>query len=116
MNSSFMPMAALLLSQNEMPSIFPFPRSFHFIVVAIAVIFFIISFIRYKKPYQLVFAVAFPLSLFIWKAENNRTLFYIIGAVEFSLLLFAFILSIVCKDKSEKSDKQNTAAESKMEG
>ena len=93
------------MSSNEVFNLFPFPFSFHIVVAAISFIFFVLSFIRYKKPYQLIFAIAVPLSLLIWKVEDNKTLFYLIGAGEFALILIALITAIVCKPKNKNPEE-----------
>ena len=89
----------LSAENTEIFNLFPFPFKFHLVVVIISFIFFAVSFIRYKKPYQLIFAIAVPLSLLIWKVGDNKSMFYIIGAIEFALILIAFITAIIFRPK-----------------
>ena len=74
----------------------------HITLAVISVIFFTYRFMVQKKPFQLIFAIAVPLSLLLW-VSNNKTLFYTIGAIELVLILLAFITSIVCKPKKEEA-------------
>lgn len=90
------------ISDTENPTIFPFPFAMHITLAIISVIFFTYRFMVQKKPFQLIFAVAVPLSLLLW-VSNNKTLFYTIGAIELVLILLAFITSIVCKPKKEEA-------------
>lgn len=84
---------------NDVTSLFPFPFPLHVIFAIIALAFFVFRFIMEKKPFQLIFAVAVPFSLIIW-VSNSRTLFYIVGLVEFVLLLAALITYFIFRDKS----------------
>ncbi len=94
----------LSAENTEIFNLFPFPFKFHLVVVIISFIFFAVSFIRYKKPYQLIFAIAVPLSLLIWKV-SDKSMFYIIGAIEFALILFAFITAIIFRPKKNDSSE-----------
>ena len=82
------------LSQAEVENtnLFPFPFGMH--------ITFVYRFFTDKKPYQIIFAVAVPLSLTLWASESRKW-FYIIGAVELVLLLAAFISTFFFKSKPE---------------
>ena len=64
--------------------------------------FMIFRFVKEKKPYQLIMAIAFPISLIIWTSEN-KTLFYTIGIIEAVLMLTAFVSSILFKKPKETS-------------
>ncbi len=107
---------ALFMSQvadAERPSLFPFPSWMHYPFVAVAFLFFIISFLKQRKPYQLIFAIAIPLTLTLkFVTEKDRTLFYIIGAIEALLVLAAIISAIVCRPK-KKDEPQADAGEKK---
>ena len=98
------------ISDTEHPSIFPFGFSMHIALAIISVIFFAYRFATQKRPFQLIFAIAVPLSLALW-ISDNKTLFYCIGLIEFILILAALISTYVCKPK--KTEK--TAAEKKGE-
>jgi len=53
---------------------------------------------KYRKPHQLIMAIAIPFSLVIW-VSASRTLFYAVGITEVLLLLLALILNIVYRKK-----------------
>ncbi|MBQ9898809.1 MAG: hypothetical protein IJM44_05085 [Ruminococcus sp.] len=83
-------------SDIDQPTLFPFPFGMHLCFALISLVFFVYRFVTDKRPYQLILAIAIPLSLTIWISEN-RKLFYIIGAVELVLLIAALVTSIVFK-------------------
>lgn len=101
---------------DEVPTVFPFPFHMHLILCVISIFFFGYRFAVQKRPYQLIFAIAVPLSLSIW-LSNNRTFFYILGLVELILVAAAFVLSIAVKPKEETgkadgSERKSAAAAS----
>ena len=101
------------VADAERPSLFPFPYWMHYPFVAVATLFFLISFLKQRKPYQLIFAIAIPLTLCMrFVTEKDRTLFYILGAIELALILIAAITAIVCKPKKKE---ENTSADAKKE-
>ena len=101
------------ISDTENPTIFPFPFAMHITLAVISVIFFTYRFMVQKRPFQLIFAVAVPLSLLLWVSKlfktmeissaTNKKIFYAVGAIELVLILLAFITSIVCKPKKEET-------------
>lgn len=97
------------ISDAEHPSIFPFGFSMHIALAVISVIFFAYRFATQKRPFQLIFAIAVPLSLALW-ISDNKTLFYCIGLIEFILILAALISTFVCKPKKTE---ETAAADSK---
>ena len=104
---------ATLTSDAETPTFFPYPFSYHLIFVIISVIFFGTSFIKMKRPYQLILTIAIPFSMLIWLAQstNNRSFYYAIGVIEIIFIAAAFITSIIFKPKKDN----NTAKENKTE-
>lgn len=95
------------------PNLFPFPFQHHLIFCCIAMVFFVYLYVKYRKPHQLVMAIAIPLTLALWISES-RMLFYAIGIIEVLMLITAFVLSIIHKkkhpelyedEKKEKNDK-----------
>lgn len=100
------------ISDAEHPSIFPFGFTMHLALVIISVIFFSYRFAVQKKPFQLIFAIAPPISLALWISEN-KNLFYTVGAIEFVLILAALISTFICKPK--KADEAAAAADKKSE-
>lgn len=107
----------LTLTETKMenPSFFPFPFPLHLIFAIIATAFLIFRFVTNKKPFQLIMAVAIPLSLILWTSTANKTLYYIVGLIELILIIAAFVTSLIFKDKStsEKKTAENTETESK---
>ncbi len=107
-------MFSLIASQEvERPNLFPFPFNMHLIFSALALVFFIYRFITQKKPFQLILAIAIPLSMTIWISEN-RTWFYTLGLIELILLVIAFVTSLIFKDKTPA--KENSSADEAAEG
>lgn len=82
-------------------TLFPFPFNLHVIFCALALVFFIIMYSRRKRPYQIVFAIAIPLTLAIW-ISNNKGFFYAVGIVEVALIILAAVLTII-DNKKKKS-------------
>ena len=99
------------LSNNDMPSLFPFPIHLHVIFAVIAAVFFVYRFITDRRIFQLIMAIAVPFSLTLW-ISDNRTWFYAVGIIELILLLVAFISSFI---DGGKKDKEKSATESEME-
>lgn len=97
------------ISDAENPTIFPFPFQLHLALAVISVIFFSYRFAVQKKPFQLIFAIAVPLSLLLW-VSNNKTLFYTVGIIELILIITALFTSIFVKPKTAEekasSDKK----------
>ncbi|SHM52976.1 hypothetical protein [Ruminococcus flavefaciens] len=97
------------ISDAENPTIFPFPFQLHLALAVISVIFFSYRFAVQKKPFQLIFAIAVPLSLLLW-VSNNKTLFYTVGIIELILIVTALFTSIFVKPKTAEekasSDKK----------
>ncbi len=86
------------ISDVKDPSIFPFPSPMLIGVVILSVIFFGYRFAVQKKPFQLIFAIAAPISLLLL-VSKSKTVFYAVGLIEFLLILAAFISTIICKPK-----------------
>ncbi|MDD7515419.1 hypothetical protein [Ruminococcus flavefaciens] len=105
MNFTNMLTALAQISDVENPTIFPFPFPMHLALAIISVIFFGYRFAVQKKPFQLIFAIAVPLSLLVWLG-NNKTLFYGLGIAELILIAAAIFTSIFIKPKAaeEKTD------------
>lgn len=104
----------LAAGEVETPSLFPYPMSFHIVFVVIAVLFFGYRFFTDKKPFQLIFAVAVPISLIIHIFPDSRTWFYFVGIVEVVLILAALVSCFIFRekkpDKAEKSEASSAAA------
>jgi type IV secretory pathway TraG/TraD family ATPase VirD4 len=98
------------ISDTENPTIFPFPFAMHITLAVISVIFFTYRFMVQKRPFQLIFAIAVPLSLILWLPAHwtelqkyNKTIFYTIGAIECALILLALVTTFICKPKKEEA-------------
>lgn len=89
----------LTVNAMENPSFFPFPFPLHVIFCILATAFLIFRFATNKKPFQLIMAIAIPISLTLW-ISDNRTLYYIVGLIELILLIAAFVTSVIFRDKS----------------
>lgn len=100
-------LSAIILTDVENPNLFPFPFKIHIGFVIIAFIFFALRFIFEKKLYQLIFAVAVPLSLLLWISES-KTWFYTVGVVELVLMIAALVSSMF---KKKKDTAENSKAE-----
>lgn len=103
----------LAAGEVETPSLFPYPMSFHIVFVVIAVLFFGYRFFTEKKPFQLIFAIAVPISLIIHIFPDNRTWFYFVGAAEVVLILAALVSCFIFREK--KPDKADEAEASSSE-
>ncbi|MGN1403609.1 MAG: hypothetical protein ACI4XB_04725 [Ruminococcus sp.] len=88
-------------------STFPISFTYHLIFCIVAGVFFLIQFIRLRRPYQLILTIAIPASLLIYVGDpSNKTWFHTVGMFEVVLLLGAVVLSIVGRARSKKLEKQ----------
>ena len=98
-------------------NVFPIGLNKHIIFCVIASIFFLLQFIRTKHWYQLVMAIAVPISLLIYIDHDNPYIFYGVGVVEGVLLLLALVLNIIQTSKEEKAERaKNAAAQTAAQG
>lgn len=98
----------LALNEMENPSFFPFPFPLHLVFSIIAFAFLIFRFVTNKKPYQLIMAIAIPLSLILWLPSASRSVYYITGLIELILIAAAFVTSLIFKDKTAPETDENT--------
>lgn len=82
----------------------------HIIFACVAAVFFLLQFVRTKRLYQLILAIAIPASLLIYIAPENKTFFYGVGIAEAVMLLAAFIASTVRAHKDAKQKKAEEQA------
>lgn len=101
--------STLAQTEVEKVGLFPYPAKLHVIFCIIAFIFFMLRFIRHKRIYRLILAVAVPISLLI-QVSDSKMLYYTVGAVELVLLLTAFISSFFDKHVDKEDDTQKPAA------
>lgn len=88
----------------------PLPITLYCVCWAVS---FLAQFIRLKKPYQLMMAIAMPASLLIYIQPESRTLFYTIGLLVALDLLLALVISLIQRfrhPQEKKSDQQQEAA------
>lgn len=75
-------------------SAFPLSAPYHYSFCIIAVIFLLYRFIKYKKPYQLIFAAAVPLSLLTRIESLSSDMYMYIGIAEIILTIAALVFII----------------------
>lgn len=102
-----MDLTSFLMAQTEIeqPGLFPFPFVPHLIFCIIATVFFIWRFVKDRQPYQIIFAVAIPVSLLLHTSANTGLLYYSVGVFELLAILIAFVTSIVCKKKAPETSE-----------
>lgn len=100
-------------------STFPISFTYHLIFCLIAGAFFVVQFIRLRRPYQLLLAVGIVASLLIYiGGEHNKVWFHTVGIFELVLLLGAIVLSIIARKKEKQAaaaQATDTAGDSKTE-
>mgnify|MGYP006939737642 CR=1 FL=1 len=100
-------------------STFPISFAYHLIFCLIAGAFFVVQFIRLRRPYQLLLAVGIVASLLIYVGgEHNKVWFHTVGIFELVLLLGAIVLSIIARKKEKQAaaaPAADTAGDSKTE-
>lgn len=72
--------------------LFPIETTRHLIFVAAALILFIAQYIRQRKKYQLVFAIAIPATLLPYLSDHH-VLFSVLGVLEFAALIAALVFA-----------------------
>lgn len=102
-NPDFLLTISATTTEIENSNLFPFPFGLHLVFCAIALIFFGWRFSKQKKPFQIIFAIAIPLSLAIWLNES-KTWFYTLGLVEVFLILAALVSCFIFKDKAPEEN------------
>ena len=85
--------------------IFPIGQDKHLIFCILATLLFVLQFLRTKRWYQLVMAIAIPASMLIYVQPENKYIYYAVGVLEAVLLLLALILNIVQSAKTAKAEK-----------
>lgn len=82
-------------------SLFPIKIEMHIIFAVVAAAIFIMQFIRLRKKYYLVLAIAVPATLLAYLIDS-RAFFYGLGIAEGAALIAALILSKTTdRDKAE---------------
>ncbi len=97
-------------------SLFPIKLGIHIVFALAALLVFGLQFLRYRKKYHLVLAIAIPLSLLPYLAEDNMPLFYAVGVVDALALIGALILAkTVDRDPEAETDAEPAAEEAAPE-
>lgn len=90
-------------------TLFPISPEMHIVLVIVAFTVFGLQFIRLRKKYQLLLAIAMPCTLLPY-AIDNRTFFYVLGLLEAVALIAALILAKTV-DRDPAEDKAPAAEE-----
>ena len=87
-------------------TVFPLSFSSHVIFCVIAVLFFLIQYIRLRYTYQLltIFAVAGTMLLYL---NDSQTFFYGVGLYELVMMILIAIFISKQKKANEKSQKKD---------
>ncbi len=72
------------------------------IAIAIA-LFFLLSFLKQKKPFQLAFAIWMP-STILQYVSNDHVYFNILSVIE--IVFFLFTMALLMKDSLDKKKKE----------
>lgn len=97
-------------------SLFPIKLGIHIVFALAALLVFGLQFLRYRKKYHLVLAVAIPLTLLPYLAEDNMSLFYAVGVVDALALIGALILAkTVDRDPETETDAEEATSEEPAE-
>lgn len=91
-------------------TLFPISMEKHIIFCVAALIFFLVQFIRTKRWYQLILAIAIPASLLIYLQPENETIFYAVGIGEAVILALAFIINLIQSAKLNRAEKEKKKA------
>ncbi len=90
-------------------TLFPIRMEMHIAFALIALLVFGLQFIRTRKKYYLLLAIAIPCSLLPYLWEDNKMFFYWIGIGEAVALIGAFILARTV-DRDKEAPEQPEAA------
>lgn len=88
--------------------LFPVHPVMHISLAILAFFVFGMQFIRLRKKYHLLLAIAIPCSLLPYVVEG-RTFFYTMGVIEIAVLLVALVLAKTV-DRDKKSETEESAS------
>lgn len=86
-------------------NIFPLPFNIHLAFTCIAFIIFIFQYSRKKRTYQILMAIAFPLTFLLYINTSNLW-HYCVGALELIIIISAIISSIMDRKKLKAAEQQ----------
>ncbi|MGN1480815.1 hypothetical protein [Porcipelethomonas sp.] len=95
-------------------NIFPLPFSLHLIFVILAFALFIVQYVRVRRLYQIIIAVAVSASMLIY-AGSSKAWITVVGIIEAVLLAAALVSSIADSRKAKKSAAENSTVQSENE-
>ena len=85
---------------------FPLSFSCHLIFSLVAGCFFLLQYLRLRRPYQLLLAIGILASLLIHVGDpHNKVWFNTIGLFELVILVGAVVLSVAARVKAKKAAK-----------
>lgn len=84
---------------------FPLDFPAHIIFCIVGLAFFLYRFIKYKRVYQLLMAIAIPATLLI-RAATSKAMFYAIGIAESILIIAAAVTAIIDSHKASVARKR----------
>jgi hypothetical protein len=90
--------------------LFPISFNAHIIFTIIAMLFFLMQFIRQKQVYQILTVIAVPIPLILYKYATT-TVFYAVGIIELILVVAIGIMLFYTskKDDDKKKSKKESA-------
>lgn len=89
-------------------TLFPIEMKVHIIFALISLFVFGMQFIRLRKKYHLLLAIAIPASLLAYVIDS-RVFFYALGIAEGAALIAALVLAKTV-DRDKEADKKESAA------
>jgi glycerol-3-phosphate acyltransferase PlsY len=86
--------------------LFPISFNAHIIFTIVAVLFFVMQFIRQRQLYQILTAIAVPIPLILYK-YTSITVFYSVGIIEL-ILIVAIGIMLFSTGKKDDNKKKST--------
>ena len=93
-------------------TLFPIEMKVHIIYALISLFVFGMQFIRLRKKYHLVLAIAVPASLLAYVIDS-RAFFYALGIAEGAALIAALVLAKTVDRDKDEDKKENAAVQMK---
>lgn len=81
-------------------------------IAAVLTVFFLLSYLKQKRPFQLAFAIWVPSTLLQY-ISNNRMFYNILSVVE--ILMFLGVLFLLYQDQKKQKEIQKQNEEGKTE-
>ena len=105
---NFLNLSAVMAQTAEVEhhGLFPFSTAMPLVFCILATVFFVFRFAKDKQPFQLIFAIAIPLSVLL-VVSDSKFIFYAVGVIEFIAIISAFVTSIVCRKKPDENKSES---------